>query len=98
MHEIRIEVCSWLADKLISDHENPLNLKVEEGTTISIFLSYLSDNSKIFNEYVFNVKEKKLKEHILIFVNDRYLELNGGKERILQNGDCIIIVPIMSGG
>lgn len=97
MPKVKVELHSWLADSFTRDGRYTLELKIEPGTTVKELLTDLAQKYKVFNDYVLD-QEQKLKGYTYLVLNEKLLELAGGLEAELQEGDTLTIVPAYAGG
>jgi molybdopterin converting factor small subunit len=73
-----------------------LVLSVPEGTTVDALMRLLAENYPPFAAVAF--RDGRLVDAIQIVVGDRLLELAGGTDRLLTDGDSVLLLPPFEGG
>jgi len=89
----------------ISTPDNPNKEKldiqrdVKNGITIRYFLNQLANEyGPSFQEEIYNPQKGALSNIIMIILNGTSLDLPSGLETKLQDGDLLVIAPILQGG
>ena len=101
MSTINLELLDWIAEtmdgcgstgSLICERE------VEESQTVARLLGDLAVKNPRFQQAVFDIKLHQLNESVCLLVNGNLLDLAGGLETILKEGDSVVLVPFIQGG
>lgn len=72
---------------------------VEAGTSIRQFLTQLADEyGPLFQKEIYNPQTDTLQDIIMMLLNGSSLALPKGLETKLQDGDLLVIAPILQGG
>ncbi len=99
MDMVKLEAISWLT-KAFGEEER--KRKWEEGldgaTTVREFFLQLCDRYPKFAELVYDVSINDLRGVVSIVINDRLLELAGGLDAEIHDGDTLVLVPAFAGG
>jgi molybdopterin converting factor small subunit len=97
---VSLEYYSWLATQLKGAGERGMTeqLTLAEGTTVRDLLAQLSDGSEKFAELVYDRTDDRLKEYAALILNGQMIELAGGLDRQLTDGDQLLLLPGFSGG
>ena len=97
---VRLEAVSWLTP--VFDAERRVRLKweeeVEEGTTVRDLFKRLTDRHPKFGELVCDPGDGGLTGLVSVIFNDRVLELTGGLDAAIHDGDSIVLLPAYAGG
>jgi molybdopterin converting factor small subunit len=100
--EVTLELHGFLAERL-SDlgrrrgSRTIVALAVEPGVSVADTLTDLVEADARY-ELLFDAKAQRLPEHIDIVLNDRVLDLQGGLEARLGEGDVLTFLPAHAGG
>lgn len=73
-----------------------LVLSVPDGTTVDALMRLLAENYPPFAAVAF--RDGRLVDGIQIVVGDRLVELVGGTDRLLTEGDSVVLLPPFEGG
>ena len=76
--------------------DETIQLSVPEGTTVAALMHRLADEHPAFAAVAF--RDGTFADSVQIVVNDRLLELDGGPERRLAEGDTVLLLPPFEGG
>ena len=101
MSKVRLEVLSYLVEKLDADAKGDtivLEQEIGQGTVVRDILNRLSSTYPRFTEVIFDVKAQKQTEKVNIFLNGRNLELENGLSTRLVDGDTLTFVAPVIGG
>ena len=101
MSKVRLEVLSYLVEKLDADAKGDtivLEQEIGQGTVVRDILNRLSSTYPRFTEVIFDVKAQKQTEKVNIFLNGRNLELKNGLSTELADGDTLIFIAPVAGG
>jgi molybdopterin converting factor small subunit len=72
--------------------------EIEEGQTVRYLLIQLANQYPGFQRSVFDAKNQKLNENVIILYNGRLLELANGLDTKLAEGDSLFFIPAIQGG
>lgn len=100
MAKVKIEVFPWLSGTFGSRRSDRLVLEEEvgDGTTMGLLLRKLAADHKEFGDITFDQDTQDLSGHISVILNGRLLELAGGLEASLKDGDSLLLLPAFDGG
>ena len=73
-------------------------LSVTPGTTVRELLEEHARGSEAFERIVYELNGHRLRESVALIINGRVIELAGGLDRELQQGDELLLLPGFSGG
>jgi len=96
MSKVRLELFSGLAESL--GIEESLETDIAGDNTVRHFLGILAARYPRFGQFVFDAPTQSLTENVIIFLNDRHIELMYGLETKLNDGDTLTLVPPVEGG
>ncbi|MFH1485575.1 MAG: MoaD/ThiS family protein [Chloroflexota bacterium] len=100
MSVVKIEAFPWLSGTFGAPRSDRLILEeeIEEGATTGDLLRNLAATYRKFGELAFDEETQNLSGHITIVLNGRLLELAGGLEARLKDGDSVLLLPAFDGG
>ncbi len=100
MSRVSLEILPWISDTFSSRKSGHLVLEehIEEGATIGNLMRKLAEEHQAFGDIVFDIRTDKLSGHVLITLNDRFVEMIAGLDTKIQDGDTIRLFPIIAGG
>jgi len=100
MGSVRVELLSWLADTLETGRasQNTFEEDLGDCRTVRDLLSRYARMHPEFQRLVFDVRTLSLSPRVAIFRNGRQIELEGGIETTLSDGDRLVLVPVLAGG
>ena len=81
--------------------QGDVDFSLPEGSTIEDLLSLMAERWGELSSYLFEPEGKDLPPHIRvirIMVNGRDIAFLNGRETVLQEGDEVLVLPIVSGG
>ncbi|MFH0914130.1 MAG: MoaD family protein [Chloroflexota bacterium] len=96
MIQVEVSFGAGLADTLGSSNTT-LELS-QEGATFAELLSLLMDKLPAFKEIAVDPATQRVGDQIVIMVNGRLLDLVGGLQAGLKDGDQVQIFPFLAGG
>ena len=98
---ITVEVTfhAWQAE-IFGSKESPIILEesISKGMTFEYLLNRLIDRYPAIKGIIVDPSSGRVHEHVMIIVNDRILDLVGGLQARLKDGDKIHILPYLTGG
>lgn len=97
---VKLEYYSWLCRELgvgtgstaVEEHRFPA------GWTVRSLLERLAEGSEAFRRLAYDPAEGRLKEYVTLVRNGRLVELAGGLDDPLRDGDHLLLLPGFSGG
>jgi molybdopterin converting factor small subunit len=97
---VRLEAISWLTPVFDTDQKVRLKWEeeVEKGATLRSLFTRLTDKYPKFGELVYDPGEGAITGLVSVIFNDRVLELAGGLDANIQDGDSIVLLPAYAGG
>jgi molybdopterin converting factor small subunit len=100
--DITLELHGFLADRLAAlgrrrGTRTLIALGLEPGASVSRVLTSLVEDDRRY-EVLFDPRTQTLPEHIDVVLNDRVLDLQGGLNAVLQQGDVLTFLPAHAGG
>jgi MoaD family protein len=101
MGTVRLEFLWSIARALEGEgttEDTILETRVEEDETVRALLDHLAGRYPRFGQIVFDPKSKSVNEEVSLFLNGRRVELLGGLEAKLKDGDVLSFLPFISGG
>ncbi len=100
MTEVRLEILPSFVGLFGSRGAGRLTLKKEtgEGATVGDLLRKLATEYKAFGEIVFLPGTYELSGYVNIVLNERLLQFPEGLSTTLNEGDAILILPVIEGG
>ena len=100
MGKVRLEIWPWL-----SRHENAtgfrrlvLEEEARDGESLRGFLNRMAEKHRGFGEVIFDRQAQELSRQVTVIYNERLLELAGGLDAPLRDGDSLSFVPAFAGG
>lgn len=99
MVKVEISLGAW-QDKITRSEEGPAALResLNDNTTFEGLLSLLASKYPGLVGTVIDPTGKKVYEYVVVIVNGRFLDLVGGNELCLKDGDKITLLPFLAGG
>lgn len=101
---VKIELWMWLGNELKGDFEFRSEMRslreedVEEGTTIRQLLQHLAKRYPPIAKNIFNLKENRLYDHIVINYNNKVISPHIVHDQVLKDGDKVTVLPMYMGG
>lgn len=97
---VQIEVIPWLTDLLEEHGSGRARWRegIEPGDTVGALIARLHRSHARLAEAVFNLEEGHLTGLVNLLLNDRALELAGGVDAVLRDGDRLTLIPAYAGG
>jgi molybdopterin converting factor small subunit len=80
------------SERVVFDRE------VSEGTTVGNFIEAVASLDQGFQRAIFDGTTGTLAGHVWVILNGRLLELSGGLETRLKEGDTIRLIAGIGGG
>ena len=92
----------WMREELGDDFESPSSMRsvletvVEDGTTVEKLFDDLADRYCPIREKVFSNHE--FAPYVVVTMNERIISADGLRDRVLEDGDKIMVFPMYVGG
>ena len=97
--KVRLEYYSWLAKELAGDERGKtVELALTGDRTVRSLLERLARESNDFERLVYDLAGQRIREYAALIVNGRAVELAGGLDVRLHDGDQLLLLPGFSGG
>lgn len=100
MASVNIELIPWLTDLLDQPQSRRVSWKEEisQEESVRCLLSRLHHSYPRLMAAVYSVEYGRLTGRVNLILNDRALELAGGLDATLREGDRLVLVPAYTGG
>ncbi len=100
MGRVSLEILPWISDTFGGRKSGHLVLEeqIEEDATIGNLMRKLAEEHQAFGDTVFDTRTDTLSGHVVITLNDRFVETIAGLDTKIQDGDTIRLFPIIAGG
>lgn len=100
MGEVHLEVMPLLAPYFGATAPGHLRVSeaIADGETIRDVLNRLADRYAGIDGVVFDRQSQTLTGHVRLVLNERVVELAGGLDTVLADGDTMLLLPAFAGG
>ncbi len=100
MSEITLEFIPWLSQQIQPGRTGKLVRQegIRDSETVRQFLHRLASSDHKVADNVFDLESNDLREHVAVVLNDRMIELVGGLDEPLHEGDTLTLLPTFQGG
>ncbi len=100
MRRVRLEVMPWLSGYLVDGCSGPviLDRHVADGTKVKDLLCEIVSQKRELARVLFDGSKESLAGHVVATLNGRILELAGGLDVALQDGDVLRLMAGIVGG
>jgi molybdopterin converting factor small subunit len=100
--EVTLEFRGFLAERLAAlgsrrGTRTVAQLPIRPGATVAHLLADLVTRDERY-ALLFDAAERRLPEHVEVVLNDRVLDLQGGLDAALTEGDVLTFLPAHAGG
>jgi molybdopterin converting factor small subunit len=98
---VNLELLSWICETLDgrdSPGSSVSKREVETGETVAGLLGNLAAENPRFGRSVFDIPLRQINENVCVLLNGNLLDLAGGLETTLNDGDSLVLVPFLQGG
>ena len=97
---VRVEAISWLTRVFQEEQRvrRSWEEEVEGADTVRDFFQQLCARYPQFGELVYDTSSDNLTGMVSVIFNDRVLELAGGLDAEIHDGDSIVLLPAFAGG
>jgi len=98
--QIRVEIVPWLTELAGESHSRRLIIQEELGGegTVREVLAGLGRRYPALGRVLLDAETGGVGGHVSIIVNDKLLDLAGGLEAKLKEGDTLVLLPAFQGG
>ena len=98
--KIRLELVPWVSETCGSREPGRLILdeSIEEGATIGTLLRKIASEHPAFRQAVLDPSGERLSSDVSVVLNGRLLDLLGGMNTPLRDGDTVLLLPFIDGG
>ncbi|MFC1976752.1 MoaD/ThiS family protein [Chloroflexota bacterium] len=100
MGRVNLEILPWISDTFNGRKSGHLVLEehIDEGATIGNLMRKLAEEHQAFGDVMFDTGTDRLGGHVVITLNDRFVESIAGLDTKIQDGDTIRLFPLIAGG
>ena len=100
MATVKLEVLSWLTPAFDSDQRARLKLEqeVDPGATVRDLFKRLTDRYPKLEGMIYDPDDGALTGLVSVIFNNRVLELAGGLDAEIKDGDSFVLLPAYAGG
>ena len=100
MTTVRVEAISWLTRVFQEEQRvrRSWEEEVEGADTVRDFFQQLCARYPQFGELVYDTSSDNVTGMVSVIFNDRVLELAGGLDAEIHDGDSIVLLPAFAGG
>ncbi len=100
MGKVRLEIRPWLSEVLVARGwgNSVLEEEIAEGTTLGDLFRKLTARSQAFDEVLFEPETHQLNSSVGIIINEQLSSSVNSLEAVLQDGDTVLLLPIIDGG
>ena len=100
MSQIQLEIMPTLAPLFGGQESRRLTLSepIQEGETVRDLLHRLVKRHERLHGLVFDTQTQQLSGNVRLVLNGRLIELVGGLDTCLANGDAVLFLSAFSGG
>ncbi len=97
---VKVEAISWLTRVFQEEQRvrRSWEEEVEGADTVRDFFQQLCARYPQFGELVYDTSSDNLTGMVSVIFNDRVLELAGGLDAEIHDGDSIVLLPAFAGG
>jgi molybdopterin converting factor small subunit len=100
----KVKVVSWMGKdfggdfKPLSATRSLLEVDAEKGSTVKSLFGQLTERYDYIGKAVFCKETQNFYPDIVVIFNDRMIRVDELYNTVLQEGDCITILPLYVGG
>ena len=100
MPRVRVEVLPWLTDFLSTGGSGRAawEEEVAGACTLRELVEQLARRNPEFGHLIFDQEAGTVRSHVNVILNDSLLELVGGLEAAVGDGDRVTLLPAYTGG
>jgi len=99
---VELEFFPWLGEQLGGQDYRSRHLTwqvdASEGEAVGALFARLAAGDEAFRRLIFEPDTRQLGSQVVVVLNDRLLDLAGGLDARLRDGDQVAIVPALAGG
>jgi molybdopterin converting factor small subunit len=100
MLTVKLEVMSWLTPIFETNQRSRLQWEqeIETGATVRDLFKQLTDRYPKLKGMIYDPGDGALTGLVSVIFNNRVLELAGGLDAEIQDGDSVVLLPAYAGG
>jgi len=102
MGMVKIEIRTWLCESLNKMANGKEHITIEEeikpGISFLSLVDNLSERYTAFSKIIFDRVNKRFYSHVVVMLNGRVANTSEILEKVPQDGDRIVILPLVAGG
>jgi len=99
---VEVEIFPWLSERLGGSDHLTRNLKwrvdIAAKSTVGDVMARLATEREGFRRFVFDPQSRTLSDDLVVVLNNRLLNLVGGLDAELSDGDRLAIIQALAGG
>jgi len=99
---VEVEIYPWLSERLGGGDQatSILKWRVDVATKSSAgdLMSRLALEHEDFRRFAFDPESRTLSDELVVVLNSRLLDLAGGLDAELREGDRVAIIQVLAGG
>ena len=97
---IRLRILPWFSNLIAGEKSGELrfDFSLSEGSTFQDLLLAISSQRSDIAAILCDQDGGQVKYNAVVVINDRVIELVGGNQTLLRDGDVIMVMPAYSGG
>ena len=97
---VRVEVMSWLRRYFDAEGSERVVMEkwVPDGMSVRELVEEIAARNRALGELLFDPETGRWTGHVSLILNGRFLELSGGLEARLRDGDVLRVMPVFAGG
>jgi molybdopterin converting factor small subunit len=99
---VQVEIYPWLSQRLGGDDQASGILKwqvdMAERSSVGDLLARLALDHDDFRRFAFDPESRTINAELVVVINDRLLDLAGGLDAPMREGDRIAIIQALAGG
>lgn len=100
MPMVKLKIYSWLSQGVDANSakfdETPI--LVHDGESVLEMARRLASDDGVFRREIFDQKNQKIRTHIAVILNGRFVNPYERSEATLKDGDVLTFLPILHGG
>ena len=98
--DVRVEIMSWLRRYFGAEGSERVVMekRVPDGMSVGELMKEIAARNRALGELLFDPETGRWTGHVSLILNGRFLELSGGLEASLRDGDLLRVMPVFAGG
>ncbi|MBW2145421.1 MAG: MoaD/ThiS family protein [Deltaproteobacteria bacterium] len=100
MPQVMLKIYSWLSQGVEANSASfdEIPISVPEGESVLEMARRLAADDGVFRRAIFDDKNQKIRAHIAVILNGRFVNPYERSEATLKDGDEVTFLPILHGG